>query len=120
MLLSVTTVVSTLRHLREIPLEYLRWQVRVLARYPAPTSFPVRIVTPQLMGLFLQAGILPLSGGGCRSRSNAAIERQESPRDADEVAEVEARASVIASSIVHYAVHSAHSLLAKCCPCPCP
>lgn len=82
------TVMGAPRLLREIPVEYLcwHWQLRVIAQYPTPASFPVR--TPRLMGLFLQAGIVPLSGGGFGSRSSVAIERQESPRGVEEVAEV--------------------------------
>ena len=63
--------------LREIPVKYLCWQLRGIARYPTPASFPVR--TPRLMGLFLQVGIVPLSGGGFGSRSSV-----ESPKPRSE------------------------------------
>ena len=66
-------VMNAQRHLREIPVKYLCWQLLVIARYPNPASFPAR--TLLLMGLFLQAGIVLLSGGGFESRSSVAIER---------------------------------------------
>ena len=84
------TPTSFTRNSSEIPLVGRSdWQLRVLARYPAPHQLfpPVRTVSPRLMGLLLQAGIVPLSGGGFGSRNSVAIECQEPPRAADEVAE---------------------------------